>query len=126
MKEQQLTLSTLGKTWIFDLDGTLLIHNGYKEGVDEFLPHALTLLNSIPEEDYILILTGREQEAQAQTEEFLKEHGVRYDNILFGMPLGERILFNDAKPSGLCCAYGVDCVRNEGLGGFSYVIDENL
>ncbi len=27
---EKLILSTLPKTWIFDLDGTLLRHNGYK------------------------------------------------------------------------------------------------
>ena len=30
-----LVLSTLPKTWVFDLDGTLLKHNGYKiDGID--------------------------------------------------------------------------------------------
>lgn len=33
-----LTLSTLPKTWIFDLDGTLVKHNGYKiDGHDTLL-----------------------------------------------------------------------------------------
>jgi len=27
-----LKLSSLPKTWIIDLDGTILKHNGYKEG----------------------------------------------------------------------------------------------
>ena len=36
--EQDLILSTLSKTWIFDLDGTLLKHNGYKtDGEDSLL-----------------------------------------------------------------------------------------
>ena len=30
--------SNLNKTWIFDLDGTLVIHNGYKCGEDTLLP----------------------------------------------------------------------------------------
>ena len=30
-----MTLSTLSKTWIFDLDGTIVKHNGYKiDGYD--------------------------------------------------------------------------------------------
>ena len=37
--EKQLILSTLPKTWIFDLDGTILKHNGYKiDGEDTLLP----------------------------------------------------------------------------------------
>ena len=34
----ELTLSTLPKTWLFDIDGTLVKHNGYKEGGDVLLP----------------------------------------------------------------------------------------
>ena len=37
MKEK-IILSTLAKTWIFDLDGTLVKHNGYKsDGQDTLL-----------------------------------------------------------------------------------------
>lgn len=32
----ELKLSTLRKTWIFDLDGTLVVHNGYREDGDRF------------------------------------------------------------------------------------------
>ncbi len=62
--KQTLTLSTLNKTWILDFDGTLVEHNGYKSGEDKWLPGALEFLRSIPETDYILILTAREKEAK--------------------------------------------------------------
>ncbi|MFI3249364.1 MAG: hypothetical protein R3Y07_00185 [Eubacteriales bacterium] len=126
MENTNLRLSPLSKTWIFDFDGTLVVHNGYKTGEDEFLPGALELLQSIPADDFILILTAREPEAQGKTEAFLAKHGVRYNQIVCGMPMGERILFNDSKPSGLKCCYGVECSRNQGLEGFSYEIDPNL
>ena len=67
-----LTLSPLEKTWILDLDGTLLEHNGYKTGEDKFLPGALEFLHGIPETDYVLILTARENEARDKTRLFLK------------------------------------------------------
>ena len=36
--ENKLILSTLPKTWVFDLDGTILKHNGYKlDGEDTLL-----------------------------------------------------------------------------------------
>lgn len=35
---EDLKLSSLPKTWIFDLDGTILVHNGYKNGGDRILP----------------------------------------------------------------------------------------
>ncbi len=39
--ENKLVLSSLGHTWILDLDGTILKHNGYKDsGEDTLLPGA--------------------------------------------------------------------------------------
>lgn len=121
-----LVLSPLAHTWVFDLDGTLVRHNGYKSGRDEWLPGALDFLRSIPKEDYVLILTAREQGAREATEKFLRDSGVRYDDIKFEMPMGERILFNDSKPSGLKCAYAVEPKRDEGLMGLRLEIDQNL
>ena len=44
-----LVLSTLPKTWILDLDGTIVKHNGYKmDGVDTLLPGVPLLLHSMP------------------------------------------------------------------------------
>ena len=123
---EEIVMSTLSKTWIFDFDGTLVKHNGYKEGKDEWLPGAKEFLQSIPKEDFVMILTAREPEAREQTEKFLREHGIRYDDIKFGMPMGERVLFNDSKPSGLKMSHAVECRRNMGLTELSIVIDENL
>ena len=124
--KHKLRLSPLNHTWILDFDGTLVEHNGYKTGEDKFLPGAKEFLNSIPKEDYILIMTAREKEAREKTEKFLKENGIRYSQILFEMPMGERILINDDKPSGLKCAYSVNPKRNQGLIDTEIVIDENL
>ncbi|MDO4788585.1 MAG: hypothetical protein Q4A19_05460 [Johnsonella sp.] len=102
------------KTWIFDLDGTLLRHNGYKEGGDILLPGVKELFAQIPEEDYIIILTARADEVMEETEEFLLKNGIRYNSILNNIPFGERILFNDRKPSGLDMAYAVNQDRDRG------------
>ena len=121
-----MVMSKLAKTWIFDFDGTLVVHNGYKTGEDSWLPGAKELLRSIPDDDYVMILTAREPEAKERTENFLQMHGIRYDDIKFGMPMGERILFNDSKPSGLKMCYSVECERNKGVSEFQIIIDENL
>lgn len=126
MEQLSLTLSPLSKTWIFDFDGTLVEHNGYKSGEDHFLPGAKEFLLQIPEKDYVLILTAREPEAAPQTEAFLEANGIRYNKILYNMPMGERILFNDSKPSGLKMSYAVECSRNEGLEKFKVEIDPVL
>lgn len=112
MKEE-LVLSTLPKTWIFDLDGTLLKHNGYKlDGKDTILPGAKEYLEGLPDEDRIVILTSRTEEYREETLCFLEENGIRYDDILFGMPMGERILVNDRKPSGIDMAVAVNLDRD--------------
>ena len=122
---EYLKLSSLPKTWIFDLDGTILVHNGYKNGGDRILPGVKEFFDNIPETDHILILTARKEEVLESTIEFLKDNGIRYNNILADIPFGERILLNDMKGSGLKTAYAVNLKRDEGL-NFSVYIDEDL
>lgn len=113
-KEDSLVLSTLPKTWIFDLDGTLVKHNGYKiDGHDTLLSGVKEYLTGIPTEDFILILTSRTDEYKEITLEFLKEQDIRYDQIIFNMPMGERIVVNDRKPSGIDMAVAVNIRRDE-------------
>lgn len=109
-----LSLSPLGHTWVFDLDGTIVKHNGYKlDGEDTLLEGAAVFFASLPKEDFVLFLTSREQKYADMTESFLKAHGIRYDAIVFGAPYGERILINDCKPSGLETAFAVNTNRDQ-------------
>ncbi|MCI9144446.1 MAG: hypothetical protein HFH87_17805 [Lachnospiraceae bacterium] len=111
--EKELILSTLPKTWILDLDGTLLKHNGYKlDGKDTLLTGVKEYLDSLPDEDKIIILTSRTEEYREETIQFLNEQSVRYDEIIFNLPMGERILVNDRKPSGLDMAVAINIDRN--------------
>ena len=121
-----LCLSPLPHTWILDLDGTLVVHNGYLSGHDRFLPGALDFLRSIPPEDYVLILTARPADVRAQTEDFLHRHQIRYNHIIFGAGVGERILVNDDKPSGLRCALALGVERDRGLAHVAFTIDPRL
>lgn len=110
---ETLVLSTLSKTWIFDLDGTMVKHNGYKtDGYDSLLDGVKEYLDGLPEEDFVLILTSRTEEYREKTLAFLKDNGVRYDKILFNMPMGERIVVNDRKPSGLDMAVAMNVNRD--------------
>ncbi len=111
--EKTLILSTLPKTWIFDLDGTLVKHNGYKlDGKDTLLEGAKEYIRSIPAEDKIVIFTSRTDVYKAETLRFLEQNGIRYDEILFNMPMGERIVVNDRKPSGIEMAIAINCDRD--------------
>ena len=109
-----LILSTLPKTWVFDLDGTILKHNGYKiDGRDTLLEGAKEYIDAIPAEDKIIILTSRLEEYRKMTLDFLDEHSIRYDEILFNIPMGERIVVNDRKPSGIDMAVAINIDRDE-------------
>jgi len=111
---KKLILSTLPKTWIFDLDRTLLKHNGYKiDGWDSVLNGVKEYLDNIPAEDKILILTSRTSEYEQKTLDFLEKQMIRYDEILFNMPVGERIVVNDRKPSGIDMAVAVNVDRDQ-------------
>lgn len=124
--KKRLKISNLPHIWIFDLDGTILEHNRYKYSTDKFLPGTKEFLQSIPSQDYILILTGREMSAKSKTEEFLTSNGIRFDTILYEMPIGERLLFNDKKPSGLECSFAFSVERNVGFEQLEIFIDKNL
>ena len=110
----ELVLSTLPKTWIFDIDGTIAKHNGYKiDGYDTLLDGAKEYINNIPEEDFILIVTSRTDEYKDITLNFLQQNGIRYNHIIFNMPMGERILVNDRKPSGLDMSVAINIDRDQ-------------
>lgn len=112
---EKLTLSTLGHTWLLDLDGTLVRHNGYLlDGEDTWLPGASEFLRSIPEKDMVILVTSRREEYREATESFLRSSGVRYDHLIFEAPYGERILINDRKPSGLEVGIAVNVERDSG------------
>ena len=108
-----MVMSTLPKTWIFDLDGTVVKHNGYKiDGHDTLLAGAKEYLDGLPEEDKVVIFTSRTDEYKEDTLRFLSENKIRYDEILFNMPMGERLVVNDRKPSGIDMAYAVNLDRD--------------
>ena len=108
-----MILSTLSKTWIFDLDGTLVKHNGHKtEEGDSLLPGVKEYLDAIPVDDKIIIFTAREEKYRDLTCRFLNKKEIRYDKICFGMPRGERIVVNDRKPSGLDMSVAINLDRD--------------
>lgn len=121
-----LKLSPLAHTWIFDVDGTIVKHNGYKiDGQDTLLEGVKEFFASLPKEDKIIFLTSRTKEYLPELEKFLSENNIRYDNIITDMPMGERILVNDDKPSGLACSYALRKKRDLPL-NLQYEIDTHI
>ena len=111
-----IELSSLAHTWILDVDGTLVKHNGYKiDGYDTLLDGVKEFFEKISPEDKVVLMTARKEEYLPSLKEFLAQNNIRYDYLLTDMPMGERILVNDNKPSGLNCAYAVNKKRDVGL-----------
>lgn len=123
----ELRLSALPKTWIIDVDGVIVRHNGHlgPEG-DRLLPGVREFWDRIPADDTIIVVSARKEHERAATLATLEGWGLRCSAALFGLPPGERILVNDAKPSGLVTAHAVSVPRDAGLAGVSVVIDPCL
>lgn len=122
----KLILSKLPKTWLIDLDGTLVKHNGYLTGSDQLLPGVREFFEKIPSEDVIIIMTSRPEKYRREVEIFLHENRIRYNMIIFGLPVGERILINDAKPKGLKTALAITLQRDKGLSDLVIELSEEL
>ena len=109
-------LSTLAHTWFIDLDGTILKHEGlWEDGSDSLLPGVQDLWMAIPADDCIILTTARNSYSAEQTKQALKKFNLRYDKIIFDLPVGERIVVNDIKPTGLHTAIAWNVVRNRGF-----------
>ena len=108
-----INLSTLSKTWIFDIDGTIVKHNGYKiDNKDTLLEGAKEFFKNIKEDDMVILITARKKEEKEKTEKFLTDNNIRYDHIIFEAPAGERIVINDEKPQGLKTAIAINTKRD--------------
>lgn len=111
---EKIVVSPLPKTWILDLDGTIVKHNGYKmDGHDTLLSGVKEFFQKIAPEDMVIFVTSRTPETAAKTETALRKNGIRYDHIIYGAPYGERILVNDKKPSGLKMAVAINPERDQ-------------
>lgn len=124
--DQPIVVSPLGHTWLIDIDGTVLAHNGHLTGGDRLLPGVAEFWAQIPAGDVIVLMSARTDLERDGTLEVLRGHGLRFDHVLFGLPHGERVLINDAKPSGLATALAVNLARDEGLARLSVEIDPAL
>lgn len=118
--------SSLNKTWIFDVDGTLVKHNGYKiDGYDTLLDGVKDFFDNLDSKDTVILLTARKDVYLEDLKKFLKNNNLRYDYLLANIPTGERILVNDRKPSGLDMAFSVNKNRDERF-KINYKINQSL
>lgn len=135
VQENKQIHSKIGKTWFFDLDGTLL-RNTSNEKLDslisqhgkashrqeEALSSSKQFIKNIPKSDRVVLTTARSKKHKEHTIKVLEYVGIKYDQIIFDIPSGARILVNDIKPKGavkneheIKTAFAINLKRNEGL-----------
>ena len=109
------------KTIFCDIDGTLVEHTGdivknYQDN-STILKNVIHTIKQWDKLNYKIILTtGRKESTRQHTETQLKSLGIVYDQLLMGLPNGDRVLLNDRKTNGIRnTAYAVNLVRNGGL-----------
>ena len=122
----KITLSSLPHTWLIDLDGTVVEHNGHKNGAEKLLEGVADLWAQIPATDTIILLSARTEDELQSAFNLLAQHGLRYDRALCHLPVGERVLVNDTKPRGLTTAFAINVPRDRGLTEISIEIDPAL
>ena len=121
-----LEFSPLAKTWVLDIDGTLVKHNGYKiDGYDTLLDGVKEFFETLSPDDKVVLLTARKEEYLPALKDFLAKNNIRYDFLLTDMPMGERILVNDRKPSGLDMSFAINKNRDD-VFNVAYKINEEL
>ena len=127
------------KTWLIDIDGTILEHRENKEIVEGchevLLPGARDFVNNRFVEDVVILATARPEITRNITIKVLAEFGILYDQIIFECGHRERIVVNDIKPVNahdggdrfepFKTAYSLNVVRNMGLEKYKTYLTEN-
>jgi hydroxymethylpyrimidine pyrophosphatase-like HAD family hydrolase len=109
------------KTVFCDIDGTLVPHTGDTiknlSNWSNPLPGVIEAIRNWDRSNYRIILTtGRKESTRAATEKQLNLYGIVYDDLLMGLPNGDRVIINDRKNKGaINTAYAINLVRNQGL-----------
>lgn len=104
------------KTWFLDFDGTIVYQESYFKDEDRILPTTIDFFNnSIGENDFVVITTGREDCHKDRIKNFMNSFGLKCDLVICGLPTGVRILVNDAKPDGTKTAFSHNVTRDEGI-----------
>ena len=135
-------METLHKTWFVDIDGTIFYHQ-CNDTIDDLIEkygesshlhekpikNAIDFFKSRPKKDRIIITTAREGKHKEHTLRALNHYNMRYDQCLFDLAAGPRVVVNDIKPPGVAgntesitTAYAVNLSRDKGINSDTQMI----
>jgi hypothetical protein len=106
-------------TRFVDIDGTILYHNHTLSHIVTGKPSLLPGVSEKFEQwrkqgDYIVLTTARSEGLRSLTEQHLYSVGLYWDQLVMGLPVGPRTVYND-RSHGRDRAFAVNLDRNEGL-----------
>lgn len=108
------------KTIFCDIDGTILKHKGTISHINyeqELLPGVIEKFDEWTHNNYHIVLTtARPESYRSLTENQLREFGIGFHQLVMNLPTGPRYVLNDIKPDGTQTAFGINLVRDGGLG----------
>lgn len=115
-------MSVKRKTVFMDIDGTIAKH---QHTLSEMLSNRMELNDGVMDkitewrakDYYLVITTARPEGTRDTTVRQLAEAGIFYDQLVMGLPTGQRVVINDKKPDGTLTAGHVNLERNEGFSG---------
>lgn len=119
------------KTIFCDIDGTILTHTGdiieNYIGSPNVLENVTSTFKQWDKHNYkIVLVTGRKESTRKKTEEQLRAHGIIYDDLIMGLPNGDRIIVNDKKQNdSRNTAYAINVVRNSGFNNID-LLSQNI
>ena len=85
-----------------DIDGTLLKHSNHSDcdfDKTEMCTGYQKLARWRQEGHKIILTTARSEKYREETDAFLNFLGIKYDEMVMGLPAGPRVIINDRKPS---------------------------
>lgn len=108
------------KTIFCDIDGTISVQSNDNE---TNLIRPLILLPGVKEKFWewenkgytIIITTARRESTRSRTIQQLQDAGLMWDQLIMGLPPGERIVINDRAYSGLERAIAIPLEKNTGM-----------
>lgn len=116
---------TCGKTWFFDIDGTIVPNLSYDDLVkhekeqtytQDLLPGAKNFFATLNDLDVVIFTTARPEEYREMTKRTLEKHGIKYRLLIMGLPSGERYLINDTVNCVYQKAIAINVLRDVGFG----------
>lgn len=109
------------KTWLLDVDGTLLNFHGTLDSIIRLgsseLPGVREFVDAIHGRgDRLILMTGRPESMRSITEKQLLEAGIAWHQLIMDVGIGVRILVNDMrKDDDRPTAAAINLQRNKGV-----------